>query len=257
MKRGISRRQAVSRVALGTAGLLLGCSLEGTVGTREPGTGRLLARPRAGVGNASPGTSPLLLQSGRDGVIYVPPGLTPGPVPLILMLHGAGGSARPLLQAMQSIADDTGCCMLLPDSRGVTWDVIRGEYGEDVRFIDAALSAAFGKFAVDPDRLAVAGFSDGASYALALGLINGDVFREVIAFSPGFLPPGEPVGHPSFFITHGTHDEVLPLELTSEPIVETLTSGGFPVTFRSWDGGHAIPGTLAREAFAAVAAGPM
>ncbi len=40
------------------------------------------------------------------------------------------------------------------------------------------------------------GFSDGASYALSLGVPNGDLFTHIVAFSPGFmrLPDQEPAG---------------------------------------------------------------
>ena len=47
--------------------------------------GHLLARPPKGA-------QPIGLDSGRDGVIYLPPGLT-GPAPLFVLLHGATGSA--------------------------------------------------------------------------------------------------------------------------------------------------------------------
>ena len=89
---------------------------------------------------------------------------------------------------LQSLADEVGCVLLVPDSRGPTWDAITGVYGGDVSFINEALSLVFGRFTVDPARVVVAGFSDGASYALAIGRINGDLFTRVVAFSPGFLP---------------------------------------------------------------------
>jgi predicted esterase len=40
----------------------------------------------------------------------------------------------------------------------------------DVALIDQALSEIFNRYMVDASRLALGGFSDGASYALALGL---------------------------------------------------------------------------------------
>ena len=55
-----------------------------------------------------------------------------------------------------------------------------------------ALEQVFARHAVDAGHLAIGGFSDGASYALGLGLANGDFFRDVLAFSPGFVPPGGP-----------------------------------------------------------------
>lgn len=59
--------------------------------------------------------------------------------------------------------------LLAPDSRGRTWDFILGDYGPDVRFIDRALDHVFKRYNVHPGHIGIAGFSDGASYALSLG----------------------------------------------------------------------------------------
>ena len=101
--------------------------------------------------------------------------------------------------------------LLVPDSRGRTWDMILGNYGPDVAFIDQALAQTFSRYALNPARLAIGGFSDGASYALSLGLSNGDLFTHIIAFSPGFMAPAQQQGRPPVFITHGTQDRVLPI----------------------------------------------
>jgi phospholipase/carboxylesterase len=100
---------------------------------------------------------------------------------------------------------------------------------------------------VDPRRIAVAGFSDGASYALILGLANGDLFASVAAFSPGFLSvAASPVGRPRIFISHGLKDEILPVDRSSRPIVSTLGKLGYDVTFRSFDGRHSLPPEIVR-----------
>ena len=88
------------------------------------------------------------------------------PAPFVLSLHGAGGDATSGLYPLRDLADEAGLILLSPASRQSTWDVIRGGYGPDVAFIDRALAAAFARCAVDPELLAVAGFSDGASYAV-------------------------------------------------------------------------------------------
>ncbi len=75
---------------------------------------------------------------------------------------------------------------------------------------------------VDPNRISVGGFSDGASYALALGLANGDLFSRVIAFSPGFVPPVPRSGKPRVFVSHGDADAVLPIDRTSRRLVPAL-----------------------------------
>ena len=58
-------------------------------------------------------------------------------------------------------------------------------------FIDRALQTTFRRFAVDAGRLALSSFSDGASYALSLGLTNGALFTHTIALDPVEAPGGE------------------------------------------------------------------
>src|SRR5437764_1049866 len=83
--------------------------------------------------------------------------------------------------------------------------------------------------------MAVAGFSDGGSYALSLGAINGGLFRHVIAFSPGFIVADKTNGTPQFFISHGTEDEILPMEATGQRLARELQRAGYRVTFRRFE----------------------
>lgn len=255
----MSRREALSRIALAAASGTLACEL----GPSPPpsidnNTGRLTARPRTSGNLPAPGLSSLVLSAGRDGVLYVPSGLSPdAALPVILLLHGAGGSGRGIVTALQGVADEAGVVLLAPDSRGPTWDAIHGSYGADVVFINAALEAVFSRYPVDPQRLGIAGFSDGATYSLALGRTNGDLFRRIVAFSPGFLAPASQVERPPLYITHGTHDTVLPIDLTSREIVEVLSGSGYHITFREFDGGHWIPAAYAPEALRWVTGGAL
>ena len=216
----------------------------------EPRVGRLGARPHdPTLPPAPPGLHQLGLQSGRDGLLYVPAGYSPErPAPLVLMLHGAGGDARGGIDPFLGIADSAGMLLLAVDSRGQTWDVILGEYGPDVSFVDRALSHVFDRYRVDARRIAVEGFSDGASYALSLGLTNGDLFTHVLAFSPGFSAPGRLQGSPKIFISHGTDDRVLPIERTSRRIHPRLRSGGYDVVYEEFAGGHQVPPDKVRRA---------
>jgi len=175
--------------------------------------GRLLARPTQATRTAPSGLQPLGLSTQRDGLLYVPKNYQASrPAPLVVMLHGAGGDARGGLTPFQNLADATGLILLAPASRGRTWDVLVGGYGPDIALIDQALAQTFSRYAVDPTRIAIEGFSDGASYALSVGITNGDLFSHVIAFSPGFMRPASQVGEPRLFISHGTEDSVLPID---------------------------------------------
>lgn len=138
--------------------------------------------------------------------------------------------------------------LLLPESRGPTWDVIRGAYGPDVAFLDAALEQVFQQHRVDPRRVALAGFSDGASYALSLAIGNGDLFTHALAFSPGFAAPPNPMGRPLIFVSHGTEDAVLPIGGCSRRLVPELRRAGYEVRYREFSGGHYVPANCAAEA---------
>jgi len=199
----------------------------GAPGSEE---GRLLARPGPPTDTASPGLQALGLDHNRDALLFVPAGYRADqPAPFVLSLHGAGGDANSGLYPLRDLADDAGLILLSPASRQQTWDAIRGGYGPDVAFIDQALTAAFARCAVDPDQLAVTGFSDGASYALSLGITNGDFFRAVMAFSPGFMAPADQRGEPRIFISHGTRDQVLAIDRTSRRIVPQLARATYDV----------------------------
>jgi predicted esterase len=151
------------------------------------------------------------------------------------------------LRRLGAFADEAGIAVLAPDSRGSTWDAIGGNLGPDVAFLNRALDNVFETTAVDPARISVGGFSDGASYALTLGLINGDLFGRVVAFSPGFVVRGAEQGKPKIFISHGTADEILPIERCSRVIVPALQRRGYDVTFKHFDGGHDIPPFIAKD----------
>jgi phospholipase/carboxylesterase len=246
----IDRRQALARLALLTTGLVGGCKLGESPVFSPISDGRFVARPTSQTAFPSAGTQPLLIDALRDGRLYVPPGLTSGvPAPLILLLHGASGSGQSMLDALQKYADPLGAVLLCPDSRDFTWDGIHGSYSDDVRFINRALQITFDRCNIDPQRIGIAGFSDGATYAIALGRINGDLFKRVVAFSPGGLLPASDEYKPPMYLTHGSRDPVLPMELTSVPIAEELESKGYEVTFRQFDGGHWMPAAFVPEAF--------
>ena len=211
--------------------------------------GVLLARPGKVDKDSPTGERKLKLDARRDGLLYVPPGYRKDkPAPLALMFHGAGGDARHGLSLLRSFADSAGLILLAPDSRRQTWDVIIGDYGADVAFIDSALEQTFGRYAIDEKRIAFGGFSDGASYALSLGITNGDLATHVIAFSPGFMAPTRQQGQPRIFISHGTQDRVLSIEHCSRRIVPQLKRSGFDVRYREFEGPHTIPTEIAREA---------
>jgi phospholipase/carboxylesterase len=245
-----SRRQFLA-VAAGAAGAAalgpLGCGQD-PIDT-SGGSARLQARPGTPTMSITPGTWPLGLGTETyDGLLLVPSSYVHGTsMPLALALHGAGTRADAPIAFLQSYAESRGFLVLSVDSVGLTWDAITFRYLSDVAFIDRALAHAFERCSVDPARVAVQGFSDGASYALGLGLANGDLFKRVVAHSPGFIPPfDDPTrGEPEFFFSHGTQDPILRVDTTSRRLVADLRAGGFTVEYHEFAGGHEIPPSIA------------
>ena len=186
-------------------------------------------------------------------LLYVPAGYRGNePLPLLVMLHGAGGTSRGALDLVKSHADALGILVLAPKSRAETWDIIAdGRLGPDEAALDALVRQASVDYAVDQRRIAIGGFSDGASYALAIGLARADRFSDILAFSPGFAAVGAVAGTPAIFISHGTADRVLPIEACSRRIVPRLRRAGYGVRYEEFEGGHKVPAALAREALEA------
>jgi len=213
--------------------------------------GILAARPSAAAPAArpEPGLHRLDVPARRQPLLFVPSGVAAGrPLPLVVLLHGAGADAAGILPLMQGLAEERRFLILVPQSEGSTWDVILGGYGPDVAALDRALEAVFASHAVDPARIAVAGFSDGASYALSMGLANGGLFTDILAFSPGFMAPEAASGRPEVFVSHGREDGVLPIDRCSRRIVPRLRGAGYAVEYREFEGGHIVPPEMVRAA---------
>ncbi len=218
-----------------------------------PPPGRLAARPGDAAPDAGwplpPGLHSLGMGDGRDGLIRVPdnPALAGGPLPLIVMLHGAGSGAERALRRILPIAEDA--LVVLPESAGATWDIIEeGAYGPDIARLDVMLARILAAWPVDPGRLAIAGFSDGASYAFSLALMNGDLFSHALIFSPGFAAPTCIHGKADFFVSHGVLDEVLNIDFGTRRLVKRLLDGGWGVRYVEFDAGHTLPEPVARAA---------
>jgi predicted esterase len=164
-------------------------------------------------------------------------------------LHGAGSSAEHVWPTVKSDAEERGVAVLMPSSRGWSWDYHLGDFGDDRRFIDAALAETFRRVSVDAGHVALGGFSAGATMALSLGTSNGDLFGWVLAFSPTAIVVTGQVGHPSFLVAHGLQDTMVPIASSSRAIVPALRSAGYSVVFRELPGEHEVFPDAVHEAF--------
>ena len=242
------RRDFLARLTLSALGVA-GCQAKLGTSDVQSGPARLTARVASPTREIEPGEHELVLSAGRNGLLYVPRSYVRGkPAPLVVLLHGAGGSARNFFGSYGPRAEALGAVILAPESRGATWDAVRSEFYRDPPFIDLALKYTFEHCAIDSRRIALAGFSDGATYAISLGLPNGDLFTHIIAYSPGFMRNQPPHGKPPIFVSHGVADAILPIASTSRQIVPALRSRGYAVEYHEFDGGHEVPPAISTQA---------
>ena len=236
--------------SLGAAAVAYGCNRGGGGPVAAAGDGRLTARPGGPrTGTVTTGIQELDQSSGeRRHWLLIPSDYDPAtPWPLALFYRGAITPARTYLDAFLPYCNEFGLAMLAPEATDGTWDLVLGGFGPDVASTDQALAETFRRVAVDPARVSISGFSDGGSYALSLGVTNGDFLTRIAAYSPGFFSPAARRGQPEFFVTHGTQDAVLPIDATSRPIVTELRRLDYQVDYREFEGPHAVSLTLARE----------
>ena len=195
-----------------------------------------------------------LLSNGA--VAYRPSSAPKGPVPLVVLLHGAMGYPPHFLRSMEPEADRRGFIILYPHSQGRTWDVIENSErggdpssGPDSERLHRSLADLLSKAAIDRSHVVLLGFSDGASYALSLGLANPQLFGAVVALSPGsILAPGHIDPRQQLSIAHGRSDRILSFANTSNAIVPELRRRGASVTFRPIAGDYEVDPKVLDEA---------
>ena len=214
--------------------------------------GHLVARPSLrpeANGNTQPGLHTFSTDYIKNALFYIPTTYRADqPSAFIMLLHGSRGDAAQAIGIMKRYADEQNLILFAPVSVNYTWDLINpGYYDNDVVYIDHELEYLFKNLNIDRSKLAIGGLSDGASYALSLGLTNGDLFTHVIAFSPGFAR-FKAVGKPNIFISHGLDDKVLPISTCSRPIVKQLEKKDYKLNFIEFKGGHYIPNEISKAA---------
>ena len=168
----------------------------------------------------------------RHAIIHVPQ--TGGPLPVVLLLHGSGGSGAWAIRETRwdSLADQEGVLVAAPDAtrpepklqarfytNPAVWNdgsnlppVNRVRLVDDVAFIRALLEELPRRWPIDQTRIAVTGFSNGAGMTFRLGL---ELAEQLAAIAPvaGHLAvssprPTRPV--PTLFMT-GSDDPLIPI----------------------------------------------
>lgn len=203
-------------------------------------------------------------QSQRSYYLHVPANYGPGrPHPLVIVLHGATGSAATTpaeAQAIRSLfAPSTGpggaIVIALPASGA------QGGWAPatDAPFIAAALDDVEAAYNVERTRRYLWGFSAGAHFGYGLGLWNTDVFA-ALAVKAGALEAFAGPDAPSLAdrtlpvdIRIGQQDPLLPYaQADRQRFIAAGWTLGVDLTYAESAGGHAIDSADAAAAWSAM-----
>lgn len=180
----------------------------------------------------APGSHELSLEHAgrpRGFIVHVPASYRAGtPVPLVLALHGGGGSmhtmSRDALYGLVAQSEQSGWVVVFPngDSRWpggslATWNaglccgLARDRGSDDVGFLRAVVAEVQRRVDIDSRRVFATGMSNGGMMSYRLACEAPDVFRAIaaVAGTDGAEPcqPGRPV--PVFHIHARDDDRVL------------------------------------------------
>lgn len=152
----------------------------------------------------------------RSYLVHVPNVRPPQPV-LILALHGSGGNAAQMerLTGFSTLADPTGTIVIYPEGRNGKWNDGRGVVGgDDVGFLSRLIDEAIARYNVNPKRVFVAGFSNGATMAYRLACELSEKVTGIASVSGSIAldvfnscHPTKPV---SVYAIAGTADPIIP-----------------------------------------------
>jgi polyhydroxybutyrate depolymerase len=166
----------------------------------------------------------------RTYLVHVPAGLDPDrPAPVVLVLHGGGGSSEGMraLAGMDAVADAEGFLVVYPQGVGPerlgspagTWNAglccgeAMEENVDDVAFFRALLDRLEQDFSVDPRRIYATGHSNGSQMSFRLACELADRIAAVAPVGAqgvhGACDPSRPV--PVMYF-HGSEDACSPYE---------------------------------------------
>jgi phospholipase/carboxylesterase len=245
-------------VALSAALILASCSSqEGAApvfGPEDTARGDLDITFRTPTQAAVPGLQTVQSGASRRFVVYVPSSYTDERAwPVAILLHGSGDRGVTMINALSNAAEEAGVILLAPDANRYTWDLVLGVVGPDADYIEQVLGWAFDHVNVDLSRLTLGGFSDGATYTAWLGLLNGDIFSQLLIMSGCARFPDERVGSPRILILHGNNDQIFGRNTCVPLLLPSLESNGYNVRFIEFEGRHEVSREFARQAMDFVA----
>ena len=187
--------------------------------------------------------------------VYVPEDYDPDvPAPLVMALHGGSGHGRSFLWSWLRDARTSGAILVAPSSVGRTWAISGPDL--DTPNLARILEEVRQRWTVDPERLLLAGMSDGGTFAAVSGLEPGSPFTHLALTSSAFHPMLAQMADPArirglpVYLTHGALDWMFPVSM-ARAACQGLERAGARVSYREVDDlSHTYPTELNADVLA-------
>jgi len=170
----------------------------------------------------------------RSYRLFVPTAKTGARRALLLALHPLGGSAAKFERSsgLDRRAAAAGAVVVYPDGLGHSWDAgtccgyAARHHVDDVRFLVHVVADVSRRLPIDPSRIAVTGFSNGALMSYRLMCERPDLFHVAAVVAGDVVGPRCNPARPVAVVhVHGARDGLIPLSgVASSP----LDPAGFP-----------------------------
>jgi phospholipase/carboxylesterase len=181
------------------------------------------------------------------------------PCPMIVCLHGRGADMRDLAGLAPAI-DQRSYLYVCPNApltisigpgyTGQAWYEPGGAPSpaameQALTALDGVVRDVFAHYCVAPGQALLLGFSQGGAMTYRYGMLRPEMFAGLVILSGALRNPEDLLPHlpgqrdQRIFIAHGTHDTVVPVEL-SRTAVDFLEAQGYQPLYHEYPMGHEI-----------------
>ncbi|MBL8746128.1 MAG: dienelactone hydrolase family protein [Phycisphaerae bacterium] len=188
-----------------------------------------------------------------EPMVILPPRYDPSkPAPLIIALHGTGGTGKQMADAWRATASRFGAVLVCPDAlrpagSGYHWMFI----DESEWLVLRTLEWTKTKYPIDDSKVILTGFSQGANVTMQVTTKHPDLFDGAIVCCGHYEPHAQPLPEkpparwPRYVLLTGEHDEGA---ASNRQFADLIRSRGGEVDLHIYKGmGHSLPKAREKE----------
>ena len=153
----------------------------------------------------------------------------PGPIPLVVLLHGSGRNGTTLIEPWQSLARKEGIALVAPDAFGEGWSLAK----DGPAFLREVVEAIRSDGPIDGRRMYLFGHSAGGHHAIDVALLESEYFAAAAVHAGALIHDSELMTSQAerkipIAMWNGIEDRIVPIQAVRQTR-DFLTSRGFDV----------------------------